>query len=191
MTALQTASEYWHQERDTAHTITDGAIQSLADEFIFNIDNLGTAGTLWTLMRHRSPSMEKEWTRFCRQTLGVLALSKLCRNIFQLGDENTLDGRLMPGGPQANTLPEFPEEHNGKILDARLHVPRELADETVGPYPEGADSAWYQSKDRGLYVRRAALAKPSEPYQLRLLGENIRVDFDQLETLFPYVAAGA
>lgn len=184
---IETELAYWKSAGDHFFDTNNMAKNLLASEFVYNLDNLCAEGERWRNIPRLGEN--SSWKRFRRNALGVLAMSQLGKHLLGEVDADTMKELSLTEPYPRNSLPEFPEQINDKTLDGRFHLLPSAADRLLGPAREGIGVTWYQSQDHSLYVRRIDTAQPSEPFAMRLLEEQVHVDFDQLQTLYPYIPA--
>ncbi|HSX08302.1 MAG TPA: hypothetical protein VLG11_05400 [Candidatus Saccharimonadales bacterium] len=180
--------EYWEQRKQTAENIGATAIYDMANQLVEDftalmvIDQISRTSDTWldedgiTRMDHVR-----------RDVLGKIAFSTLVQHIFPEGHEYDVTDAKVVDRQGANILPDCYMGEDRQALDPRLHVTPEFADDIIAPY-NGTKPVWYRADD--LYVRRTEAAVPSTVFATQELPrEGIAVDFSQLITLFPYLAA--
>jgi len=194
---LAAEKEYWEERKATSLNFGDFASFEMADSLIEDIGQLvrPAVGSIVSSIEMNSPlggpGGEKKKENLRRDILGMVALSKLCREIVAPSQAWILDYRSLSEEEKERGPGILPEpsarDELGRTLDTRVHLSAELADSFLGRYnPNTKNPAWYRSLDGDLYIRRTP-ADPTTSYMGQLADRNIRVDFDEFQTLCPYV----
>lgn len=197
---LNSEAAYWQQRQHQAFNTGDTAIYDQAEVLAANLHGCINAVSLWVgygavdKMLTRAHPYWHQWNNFRRDTLGVIALSLLCRDIFpereQVGDVRALSEEEQPETAKTILVEPSGRNEQDKPLDTRVHLPPEVADDLLGSFR--ASRPWHQRGD-GLFVRRTATAIPTTPFMIQIMAmtadKNIPVKFDAMQTLFPYLSA--
>jgi hypothetical protein len=200
--ALPKELTYWEERAEIAIDLADTAIYDLAGALIHDLKDVNALTPGWRKYGAIDRSLNRKhlawraWENGRRDRLGVIAMSTLCRHMFPTEvHQQIVDYNAMPEEErEVQLLPEPSarnEEHN--VVDPRMHMPGNVLDgifeDRYDPATEGP-AVWYRSLEYdGLYVRREATGNPTTSYELQLLERGVRVDFDSLQTIFPYLPA--
>lgn len=196
--ALPRELSYWEASRQSALDLADTVSYDLADNFVDEFTTLILHTPIWKKYGAAEKGLDRHhpywrnWNNARCDRLGMIALSLLCRDFFPLeSQQQMLDFRALPEGERTAHLFPEPSARNERndVLDTRVHMPSDFFDavfeDSYDPEVDGP-VAWYEGSD-GLYVRRQAIAKPTTSYSLQLMELNVQVDFDSLQTAFPYL----
>jgi len=127
------------------------------------------------------PLADGEAQQIRKQALGALAFARLARQIIEVDQNNTFED-VQDTGRVANMVLDVYDEVDGQALPPRIHLePQEW------PALLEADQKWFYQD--GLYVQRVDPAQPSARLLHGLQLHSISVPFDNMTTLFPYVAS--
>jgi len=185
---LKNHFDYWNEALTHIDTPNDIAIQEFASGMAVDL----AAITIGLSLRGLAQQYPQKHEAFRRDALSHIAQSLLMRHLFGMdnleGDNIVLqDGRAVDQVPTIVPEPTYDNEQ-GMPLDLRVHVNAEVADLAIAPY-DGSEpfSTWYRADN--LFVRRVAPVKPTDAFRAHLIVENVSLDFSDMHTLVPYVAA--